>query len=153
MTSVLFLSLFLENPTSVSKISIRIEKFWRKEGNTSYKFLDILKRNFVTILRQFLEKLVKNYRKNMKLFWENFEIIWRNYKIIILGKLWKFLGIYVPQVSFVEQILNYLLKTLKKCWKFIENLWGILDGLCRSILNIFMKSCKNFQKTVGKITE
>ncbi len=36
-------------------------------------------KNFVTFLRQFLEKLVKNYPKKMKLFKENFEIIWRNY--------------------------------------------------------------------------
>ncbi len=76
-----------------------------------YKFLDILKGNFVTFLRQFLEKLMKNYPKYRKLFWENFEIIWRNYTII-LGTFWKFLGKYVRQVSFVKQILNYLLKTL-----------------------------------------
>ncbi len=85
------------------KILIRIEKFWIKVGNTLYKFLDILRGNFATFLRQFLEKLVKN--------WENFEIIWRNYNIIILGTFWKFLGKYVRQVSFVKQILNYLLKT------------------------------------------
>ncbi len=96
----------------VSKISIRIEKFWIKVGTTLYKFLDILKGNFATFLRQFLEKLVKNYLKNKKLFWENFEIIWRNYKIIIFGTFWKFLGKYICQVSFVKQILNYLLKTL-----------------------------------------
>ncbi len=79
----------------IFKISIRIEKFWRKVGNTLYKFLDILKGNFVTFLRQFLEKLAKNYPKSMKLFWEYFEIIWRNYKIIILGTFWKFLGKYI----------------------------------------------------------
>ncbi len=91
---------------------MRIEKFWIKEGTTLYKFLDILKGNFATFLRQFLGKLVKNYPKNRKLLWENFEIIWRNYKIIILGTFWKFLGKYVRLVSFVKQILNYLLKTL-----------------------------------------
>ncbi len=137
----------------IFKISIHIEKFWREVGNTLYKFLDIKKGNFVTFLRQFLEKLVKNYPKNMKLFRENSEIIWRNYKIIILGTFWKFLGKHVRQVSFVKQILNYLLKTLKKCWKFVEKFWGILDWLCSSILNIFMKSCKNVQKIVEKITE
>ncbi len=72
-----------------------VKKFWRKVGNTLYKFLDILKGNFVTFLCHFSEKLVKNYPKNMKLFWENFGIIWRNYKIIILGTFWKFLGKYV----------------------------------------------------------
>ncbi len=58
----------------IFKISIRTEKFWRKVGNTLNKFLDILKGNFATFLRQFLEKLGKNYPKNRKLFWENFEI-------------------------------------------------------------------------------
>ncbi len=76
----------------------------------------------------------------MKGYWENFEIIWRNYKIIILGTCWKFLGKYVG-----KQILSYLRETLKK-WKFGENFWEILDWLCRSILNIFMKSRKNFKK-------
>ncbi len=56
---------------------------WRKVGNTLYKFLDILKGNFVTFLSQFLQKLLKNYPKNVKFLWENFGIIWRNYKIII----------------------------------------------------------------------
>ncbi len=42
--------------------------------------------------------------------------------------------------------MNYSRKTLKKCWKFGENVWGILDWLCRSILNIFMKSRKNVKK-------
>ncbi len=146
----------------VSKILIHFSIFLKyryasknlkKLGNTLYKFLDILKGNFVTFLWQFLEKLVKNDPNNIKLFWENFEIIWRNYNIIILGTFLKFLGKYVRQVSFVKRILNYLLKTLKKCWKFVENFWWILDGLCRSILNIFMKSRKNFQKIVGKITQ
>ncbi len=103
----------------IFKISMRNEKFWRKVGNTLYKFLDILKANFVTFLHQFLEKLVKNYPKNMKLFWENFKIIRRNYKIIILETFWKFLGKYISQVNFVKQIVNYLLKTLKK--KFLRN--------------------------------
>ncbi len=47
-------------------------------------------------MRQFLEKLMKNYPKNIKLFWENFEIIRRNYKIYfnifkqsILDFFWK----------------------------------------------------------------
>ncbi len=120
-------------------------------GNTLNKFLDIEKGNFVTFLRQFLKKLVKIYPENLKLFWENFEIIWRNYKIIILETFWKYLGKYVCQVSFVKQILNYLLKTLKKCWKFVENFWGIFDWLCSSILNIFMKSCKNVQKLLEKL--
>ncbi len=43
------------------------------------------------------------------------------------------------------QILNYLRETLRKCWKFGENFWGILDWLVRSILNIFMKSHTNFK--------
>ncbi len=59
------------------KISIRIEKFCVKVGNTLYKFLDILERNFATFLHQFLEKLVQNCPKNRKLFWEKFEIICR----------------------------------------------------------------------------
>ncbi len=90
----------------IFKIAIRIEKCWRKMGNTLNRFLDIL------FLGQFLEKLVKNYPKNRKLFWENFEIIWKNYKIIILGTFQKFWGKYLRQVSFVKQILNYLLGTL-----------------------------------------
>ncbi len=49
-------------------ISICIENFLRKLGNTLYKLLDILKKIFVTLLRQFLETLVKNYPKNVKLF-------------------------------------------------------------------------------------
>ncbi len=89
-----------------------MEKFWIKVGNILYKFVDNLKGNFATFLRQLLEKLVKTYSKNRKLLWENFDIIWRNYKIIILGIFWNFLGKYVHQVSFVKQILNYLLKTL-----------------------------------------
>ncbi len=79
----------------LSRFNEMVMKFWRKVGNTLYKFLDILKRNFVTFLGQFLEKLVKNYPKNMKLFWKNFGIVWRSYKIIILGIFWKFLGKYV----------------------------------------------------------
>ncbi len=50
------------------------------------------------------------------------------------------------KVSFGKQILNYLREILKKCCKFGENFWGILEWLCRSILNIFMKSRKNFKK-------
>ncbi len=120
-------------------------------GNTLYKFLDILKGNFVTFLCQFLEKLAKNYPKNMKLFWKNFEIIWRNYKIMILGIFWKFLGKYVHRVSFGKQILNYLLKTLKKCWQFVENFRGIVDGLHRSILNILWNLVKIFIKLLEKL--
>ncbi len=53
----------------IFKISIRsYRKILKKVGNTFNKFLDIPKGNFVTFLRQFLEKLVKNYPKNMKLF-------------------------------------------------------------------------------------
>ncbi len=48
-------------------------------------------------------------------------------------------------MSFGKQILNYLRKILKKWWKFGENFWRILDTLCGSILNIYMK-CKNFKK-------
>ncbi len=140
-------------PTSGGKNIYAYRKILNKVGNTLIKFLDIPKRNFVTFLRKFLEKLVKNYPKNVKLFWENLKIIWRNYKIIIFGIFWKFLWKYVRQVSFVKQIVNYLLKTLKKCWRFVENFWGISDWLRRSIWNIFMKSRKNFQKIVGKITE
>ncbi len=69
----------------LSSFSEIVKKFWRIVENILYKFLDILKENFVTLLCQFLEKLVKNYPKNVKLFWENFGIIWRNYKIIISG--------------------------------------------------------------------
>ncbi len=130
----------------LSSFSEMVNEFWRIVGNTLFKFLDILKKNFVTFLYQFLEKIVKNYPRNMQLVWENFEIICRNYKIIILGTLWKFLKKYVHQVSFGKQILNYLQETLKKCWKFGEKFWGISDQLCRSILNIFMKSGKNFKK-------
>ncbi len=109
------LKMFLSNFSEI------VKKFWRKVGNTLYKFLDILKGNFVTFLCQFLENLWKNYPKNVKLFWENFGIICRNYKIIILGTFWKFLGKYVHQGNFGKQILNYLPETLKKCWKFGEN--------------------------------
>ncbi len=50
-------------------------------------------------------------------------------------------------MSFGKQFLNYSRETLKKCWKFGENFWGILvDWLCRNTLNIFMKSPKNFKK-------
>ncbi len=48
--------------------------------------------------------------------------------------------------EFWKTNFNYLRKTLKKCWKFGENFWGILDWLCRNIFNIFMKSHKNFRK-------
>ncbi len=54
-----------------SSFSEIVNKFWRKVGNTLYKFLDTLKGNFMTFLGQFLEKIVKNCPKNMKLFWEN----------------------------------------------------------------------------------
>ncbi len=97
-----------------------------------YKFLDIIKGNFVTFLRPFLEKLAKNYPKNRKLFWENFEIIWRNEKMIILGTFWEFLGKYVHQVHFVKHILNYLLKNLifrikKKISIYRYRYWKFFD--------------------------
>ncbi len=50
-------------PSSFNDI---MKKFWRKVGNSLYKFLDIVKGNFVTLLSQFLRKLVKNYPKNLK---------------------------------------------------------------------------------------
>ncbi len=52
----------------------------------------------------------------------------------------------IRALSFGKQILNYLRETLKESWKFGENFWGILDWLWRSILNIFLKSRKNFRK-------
>ncbi len=48
-------------------------------------------------------------------------------KICILGEFWK---------------TNLKIDMLK----IRENFWGILDWLCRSILNIILKSRKNFKK-------
>ncbi len=123
----------------------------KKSGEYFVQIFRHSKRKFRDSFASIYGKLVKNYRKNVKLFWENFDMVWRNYKIIISGTFWKFLGKYVCQASFVKQISNYLLKTLKKCWKFVENFWGILDRLYRSILNIFIKSRKNFQKLLEKL--
>ncbi len=79
----------------------------------------------MTVLRQFLEKLVKNYLKNVKLFRENLEIIWRNYKIIILGTFRKFFWKIRTSGEFCK--INFELfaqnfeEMLEICKKFLRN--------------------------------
>ncbi len=50
------------------KMSIRIKKFWRKVGNTLYKFWDILKGNFVTFYINFWKNLWKIIQKTWNYF-------------------------------------------------------------------------------------